>query len=271
MMMLASEKHGKKQGSTRAANQPHPTQDGIERLISAPSTPKSGNFKGIKDPVNANDEQETEQANEEETHEELSLEAEMETLAELNQRKEISDGDLKILMDYIDEKITKGVPGQVLAARMRSPAQRSCCLRSMKKDRNRHQTTTSDDKGIGNGKPEQQRTGGSFSSPGRSNMGGHFASPFRSPIQHENSASDADPDGEWLKFADEHDLQREDMDEDLRVKWRSVMSVKISQAMALNKEIGVLIRSKRFSKLRTRDVFERWLEDRAQYDTLCGK
>ena len=90
MMMLASEKHGKKQGSTRAANQPDPNPDGIERLISAPSTPKSGNFKGIKDPVNANDGQETEQANAEETHEDISLEAEMENLAELNQRKEIS-------------------------------------------------------------------------------------------------------------------------------------------------------------------------------------
>ena len=43
------------------------------------------------------------------------------------------------------------------------------------------------------------------------------------------------------------------MDDNLRAKWRSVMSVKIS----LSKEISGLISSKKFAKLGTRDVFER--------------
>ena len=54
----------------------------------------------------------------------------MDNLVELHDNGTISDKDLQLLMDYIDDKLAQGVPSKILAARMRSEGQRMFCLKT---------------------------------------------------------------------------------------------------------------------------------------------
>ena len=57
--------------------------------------------------------------------EDATLQEEMEKFMKLKEEREISDDDLRLLMDYVDDKLAQGVPRSILAARIRSEAQRS--------------------------------------------------------------------------------------------------------------------------------------------------
>ena len=146
--MQTSGKASKKHWSSTAAHQSDASQADFDRLTAAISTPRieKSNQKRSPDEITEAFGAQIYEGEDSGTNvEDATLQEEMEKLMELNEEREISDDDLRLLMDYVDDKLAQGVPRSILAARIRSEAQRSFCLKSIKKEKKKNNGRTRED------------------------------------------------------------------------------------------------------------------------------
>ena len=133
------------------------------------------------------------------------LDAAIEELMEMEDSGSISLEDVECLMDYIDRKLTEKVSREDLARRMRSPAQRRFCVRSMKKQKKQQADNMAEEGFLKSADLEARTSSENAKSPAISNLTKNslFQSPEKPSIA-DSTFSNSSSFTEWSQFEDEH-------------------------------------------------------------------
>ena len=177
----------------------------------------------------------------------------------LEGRGQLSFEDIELLMEYVDARLAKKVSRQDLASRLRSPSQRGFCLRTAMKHKKQQQQQQKEEDFRQSASSKASVLPEIGFSPGISTLTKNSTntSPVKLSIANTSSTTTISNDI-WSKFMDEYKSFDMDLKDNERSMWLATMNVKIKLAENLDKSINASTSSKKFTKLGTKDIFERW-------------
>ena len=167
--------------------------------------------------------------------------------------------DVEAIMEYVDKKLTDGLPRADLAKRLKSPVQRTSCVLSAKKGTKSSGVKEKDEdisQLVGQG---ARVLTGNLRSPSMRAMttSDITQTPSKASIVTTSSMVNTSND-QWENFADEFESYDICLNENDRRKWQATLNVKIEMAKNLDKSINSYTGSKKFPKYGSKDVFEKW-------------
>ena len=247
-------------------------RDDIERHIQSVQTPEREEFNVRDDMADDKDVEEdgfrgAKKSNEGHGYICDELEEAMDGLADLFTDGMLSEEELQIIWDFIEQKLLSGLPRAEIARRIENPKQRNILLLLGK----RCKESPSKCSVITNSYVETSPV----SNIGKVNATLSTAASISptSVMATENQTLEMRDEPEWNQFQDEHDKNRA-LTHMEREIWNAEMKVKVELAKDLSKELTAKIAQKNFNRFKATDCFERWARDlRSQLITipLCGK